>query len=102
MTAEIPKGLKSKMKHCFQSLPLCDKDFFDKSTKPYELFNLSFSLSFFHSVLKGRMMFGSLGWNTQYEFNDIDFKICIMQLQVNYFLHFILLFTVITLFLGIH
>jgi len=39
-----------------------------------------FGLAFFHSIIRERKKFGSLGWNVCYEFADSDFRISYRQL----------------------
>lgn len=43
--------------------------------------SLLFGLGFFHSVIKDRKKFGSIGWNIKYEFNDSDLETSIKMLQ---------------------
>jgi dynein heavy chain len=42
--------------------------------------SLLFGLGFFHSVIKDRKKFGSIGWNIKYEFNDSDLETSIKML----------------------
>lgn len=42
-----------------------------------------FSLSFFHTVITERKKFGSIGWNTNYDWMISDFNISFFQIKVN-------------------
>jgi len=39
------------------------------------------ALSMFHSIIRERRRFGSIGWNIYYDFNESDFRISYRQLQ---------------------
>jgi dynein heavy chain len=72
---EAPKDLKSNIRRAFSKF---DESHFTKaqSHKFPEFKALLFGLCMFHSLILGRIKFGSQGWSRKYNFNDGDLKIC--------------------------
>jgi len=52
-----------------------DRQLYDTSSKKSVWQPLLLSLAFFHAVVRERRVYGSLGWNCHYDFNDSDFRI---------------------------
>ncbi|XP_059054918.1 dynein axonemal heavy chain 12 [Achroia grisella] len=83
MTNEPPTGLQHNLNRSYISEPLKEPEFFEgcrDKDKPFS--KLLYGISFFHAVVQERKKFGPLGWNIQYGFNDSDFQISVMQLQM--------------------
>jgi dynein heavy chain len=79
MTNEPPKGLKANLRSAYFKL---NNDLLNVTRKPVEYKKLLFGLSFFHAVVQERRLFGPLGWNIPYEFNDTDLDISKGQLEL--------------------
>lgn len=83
MTNEPPTGLQHNINRSYISEPLKEQEFYDGCPGKDKAFSkLLYGISFFHAVVQERKKFGPLGWNIQYGFNDSDFQISIMQLQM--------------------
>lgn len=83
MTNEPPTGLQHNLNRSYISEPLKEAEFFEGCPGKDKIFSkLLYGLSFFHAVVQERKKFGPLGWNIQYGFNDSDFQISVMQLQM--------------------
>ena len=72
MTVEPPRGIKPNMARLYrnigQTFTPCDKEqAFRKAI---------FGLCWFHTLLLERRKFKSLGWNSNYPFNDSDWQVC--------------------------
>ena len=77
MTNEPPKGLKANLRNAYFKL---NNELLSLTKSPDIYKKLLFGLSFFHAVVQERRLFGPLGWNIPYEFNDTDLDISKGQL----------------------
>ena len=74
-----PEGMKLKMQRFIEDFSL-DKTW-QKSPQAGLHKNLYFALSYLHSTLEGRRIFGALGWNIYSGFDSSDFRISQQQIQ---------------------
>jgi len=82
MTNEPPMGLKANLLGSFATDPISNRDWYGSSENSKVFRKMLFGLCFFHAFIQERRLFGPLGWNNKYQFNDSDLRISARQLII--------------------
>ena len=70
------QGIKHNMKRIFEQIGEESFKKIDKSKYHLNHKKLIFALAFFHALLIERNKYFDLGWNMQYNFTAMDYKVC--------------------------
>lgn len=83
VVSQMPTGLTNSLLGIYSNIYESKEEisFYEGSNKNEYWKKLFFHLSFFHCVIRERLLFGPIGWNVQYEFGESDFRISSKQLM---------------------
>ena len=83
IVSQLPTGLTNSLLGIYSSIYESkeESNFYESSNKSEFWKKLFFHLSFFHCVIRERLLYGPIGWNVQYEFGESDFRISSKQLM---------------------
>merc|ERR1712196_472715 len=79
MAIEPPKGLRANLVGSYSAAPIANEGYLESNSKPEKFRKLCYSLCIFHALLKERRLYGPLGWNIPYGFNESDMLISLQQ-----------------------
>ena len=80
MAIEPPKGLRANLVGSYSAAPIANPGYLESNSKPEKFRKLCYSLCIFHALLQERRLYGPLGWNIPYGFNESDMLISLQQL----------------------
>merc|ERR1712072_1211955 len=80
MAIEPPKGLRANLVGSYSAAPIANPGYLESNAKPEKFRKLCYSLCIFHALLQERRLYGPLGWNIPYGFNESDMLISLQQL----------------------
>lgn len=73
---EPPPGVKNNLQNVFAAVGgVVTESLFEDETIHDNWKQLVYSSCFFHAVVQERKMFGSLGWNLNYDFVSADLEV---------------------------
>ncbi|OMJ79537.1 hypothetical protein SteCoe_20429 [Stentor coeruleus] len=80
--SQLPSGLSNSLLGIYSAIADSKEEshFYESCSKPDFWKKLFFHLSFFHCVIRERGLYGPIGWNVKYEFNESDLRISSRQL----------------------
>ena len=79
LTNEPPQGLKNNLISSYNDLT--EQRMVIQESKTNNLYKLTFCISLFHAVVQERRKFGSIGFNSYYQFNNSDLETSLNSLK---------------------